>query len=59
MLSQETYRLSELVRAKTEEIKNLKTNNENDLTLRLTQLNKIDETNNKMYNKLRQAEEKN
>ena len=59
MLSQETYRLSELMRAKTAEIKNLKVNNNNDLEFRVTQLMVMDENRSKLDNHLRQVEDNN
>lgn len=53
MLSQETYRLSELLRIKAEEIKNIKMSNEHDLSLKLSQIMIMDETKNKLNSKLK------
>ena len=55
MLSQETLRLSELVRAKSEEIKGLKQSSENDISFKLSQMTALDETKNKLSSKLRQV----
>jgi hypothetical protein len=42
MLSQENYRLSEMLRIKAEEIKSLKMANEHDVSLRLSQITSLD-----------------
>lgn len=59
MLSQETYRLNELVRAKQEEIKSLKSANEHDFSMRISHITSIDESKNQIAHRLRNIEDEN
>lgn len=59
MLSQETFRLNEMLRAKSEEIRNLKLMNEQDFSLKMSQINSLDETKHQLSDRLRFLEDEN